>query len=184
VVAGILIAYLSNYLVGLMNFGSAEWHWKPGVAAAPAVAFFLMLFGIPRSPRWLVSKGRVEKARQVLLLFNQLSGINAILSCLNSIFAAAGFSKVSGDLQLVAVGCSDCGNRQVSRRRSRDFQHGNPPESAGLATDRLHRVLRLLPGRSDLGLHERGVPDSPGDRRFIESRAVRGVRGDDDGTVF
>jgi len=37
-------------------------------------------------------------------MFNQLSGINAILYYLNDIFAAAGFSKVSGDLQAVAVG--------------------------------------------------------------------------------
>lgn len=37
-------------------------------------------------------------------MFNQLSGINAILYYLNDIFAAAGFSKVSGDLQTVAVG--------------------------------------------------------------------------------
>ena len=37
-------------------------------------------------------------------MFNQLSGINAILYYLNDIFAAAGFSKVSGDLQAVAIG--------------------------------------------------------------------------------
>lgn len=37
-------------------------------------------------------------------MFNQLSGINAILYYLNDVFAAAGFSKVSGDLQAVAVG--------------------------------------------------------------------------------
>ena len=37
-------------------------------------------------------------------MFNQLSGINAILYYLNDIFAAAGFSRVSGDLQAVAVG--------------------------------------------------------------------------------
>lgn len=37
-------------------------------------------------------------------MFNQLSGINAILYYLNDIFSAAGFSKVSGDLQAVAVG--------------------------------------------------------------------------------
>ena len=152
VVAGILIAYLSNYLVGLADLGPAEWRWKLGVSALPAAMFFLMLFGIPRSPRWLVSKGRVDEARQVLRLtegngaeaelqsivasakqddlsrgqplfshkfrlplflaisiamFNQLSGINAILYYLNSIFAAAGFSKVSGDLQSVAVGVTN-----------------------------------------------------------------------------
>ena len=40
-------------------------------------------------------------------MFNQLSGINAILYYLNSIFAYAGFSKVSGDLQSVAVGATN-----------------------------------------------------------------------------
>src|SRR5437588_11683749 len=108
-----------------------------------------MLFRIPRSPRWLVEKGRVAEARTVLqmigeknfeqelqeivasidverkqaaeklfsrrylfpiflavsiAMFNQLSGINAILYYLNDIFIHAGFSKVSGNLQAVAVG--------------------------------------------------------------------------------
>ncbi len=152
VVAGILLAYLSNYLMGLGNFGAAEWRWKLGVSAVPAILFFLLLFGIPRSPRWLVKKGRIGEARTVLQqigepnveaelqdivasidadhghadeplfqrkyrlpiflavsigMFNQLSGINAILYYLNDIFAKAGFSKVSGDLQAVAIGATN-----------------------------------------------------------------------------
>jgi SP family arabinose:H+ symporter-like MFS transporter len=152
VVAGILVAYLSNYLLGLAHLGDAEWRWKLGVAAFPAAFFFLMLFTIPRSPRWLVQKNRVEEARQSLTVigeenieteirdmiavreierkqgeaklftrshrlpiflavsigaFNQLSGINAILYYLNSIFEKAGFSKVSGDLQAVAIGATN-----------------------------------------------------------------------------
>jgi sugar porter (SP) family MFS transporter len=149
VVLGILLAYFSNYVIGLMHFGNLEWRWKLGVSAIPAVLFFLMLFGIPRSPRWLVKKGRVEEARRVLQMtgeqnseaelreivesieavqvkerlfswkyrkpillavsigvFNQLTGINAILYYLNDIFARAGFSKVSGDMQAVAVGAT------------------------------------------------------------------------------
>jgi len=66
VVVGILLAYLSNYLIGLAGFGAAEWRWKLGVSAIPATAFLLMLFGIPRSPRWLVAKGRIAEARHVL----------------------------------------------------------------------------------------------------------------------
>ena len=151
VVFGILLAYLSNYLLGTMGFGAAEWRWKLGVTAVPAAFFFLMLFGIPRSPRWLVKKGRIDEAREVLRLigeenyeqelkdiiesidaehvtsdalftakyrvpiflaisigmFNQLSGINAILYYLNAIFEHAGFSKVSGDLQAVAIGATN-----------------------------------------------------------------------------
>ena len=66
VVAGILVAYLSNYLVGLGHFGDHEWRVKLGITALPALFFFMMLFTIPRSPRWLVKKGRVDEAREVL----------------------------------------------------------------------------------------------------------------------
>ncbi len=153
VVSGILLAYLSNYLVGLQHFGlDAEWRWKLGVSAVPAALFFLMLFTIPRSPRWLVKKRRIDEARDVLRLtgeqgyeqelseivasidaehhltneplfqktyrlpiflaitigmFNQLAGINAILYYLNDIFAYAGYDKMSGDLQAVAVGLTN-----------------------------------------------------------------------------
>jgi len=44
VVGGILLAYLSNYLLGLADFGAAEWRWKLGVSAVPAILFFLLLF--------------------------------------------------------------------------------------------------------------------------------------------
>src|SRR5712692_146497 len=54
VVFGILLAYFSNYLLGTMGFGEAEWRWKLGVTAVPAAFLFLMLFGIPCSLRWLV----------------------------------------------------------------------------------------------------------------------------------
>lgn len=157
IVVGILVAYFSNYVVGLMGFGAGEWRWKLGVPALPAAVFLLMLFNIARSPRWLVKQRRIEEAREVLKMtgdenyeqdlqeiiksidlehasqdhlfnwnwargslnprylfpillaasigmFNQLSGINAILYYLNDIFSSAGFSKVSGDLQAVAIG--------------------------------------------------------------------------------
>ncbi|HZR66000.1 MAG TPA: sugar porter family MFS transporter [Terriglobales bacterium] len=66
VVFGILVAYLSNYAIGRQQFGVAEWRWDLGVSAIPAAFFLIMLFTIPRSPRWLVKKQRIDEARDVL----------------------------------------------------------------------------------------------------------------------
>src|SRR3984957_17174447 len=68
IIVGILLAYLSNYLIGLASLGALEWRWQLGVAALPAGLFFLMLFGNPQSARWLVLRGRFEDARGVLSL--------------------------------------------------------------------------------------------------------------------
>ena len=67
IVFGILVAYFSNYVIGTINLGAAEWRWKIGVSAIPAILFFLMLFRIPRSPRWLIEKGNMREAREVLI---------------------------------------------------------------------------------------------------------------------
>lgn len=66
IVIGVLTAYLSNFLIGLASLGATEWRWQLGIATVPAVLFLVLLFRIPRSARWLVTKGRVEEARQVL----------------------------------------------------------------------------------------------------------------------
>src|SRR5207237_1176844 len=116
---GILLAYLSNYLISLAHLGAGQWRWQLGVAAIPSVLFLIMLYGIPRSSRWLVTKNKTDEALEVLNMmgypdsevelreimdFNQLSGINAILYYSNFIFAAAGFSQISGALQTVLIG--------------------------------------------------------------------------------
>jgi len=66
IVIGILVAYLSNYLVSLFGLGLNEWRWQLGIAAVPATLFFIMLFTIPPSARWLVLKNRVAEARGVI----------------------------------------------------------------------------------------------------------------------
>jgi SP family arabinose:H+ symporter-like MFS transporter len=149
IVIGILLAYLSNSLIARMSLGTIEWRYELGIAALPAVLFLVMLYGIPRSSRWLVTQSRLAEAREVLEamgspdseaelqeirdsiqlersaasvplfqrryrlpivlaitigVFNQLSGINAILYYLNDIFLAAGFDRVSGNMQAVLVG--------------------------------------------------------------------------------
>ena len=71
VVLGIVVAYTSNYVIRLMNLGAAEWRWQVGVAAAPAILFLVMLFGIPRSPRWSASRDRIDEALEVLKLMGE-----------------------------------------------------------------------------------------------------------------
>jgi MFS transporter, SP family, arabinose:H+ symporter len=68
IVVGILLAYLSNFLIGRMNLGLSEWRWQLGVAAVPALFFLGLLFFIPRSPRWLATQNRTREAVEVLRL--------------------------------------------------------------------------------------------------------------------
>ena len=67
IVLGILLAFFSNYLIAQWDLGAAEGRWMMGVAAIPAAAFFLLLFGTPESPRWLMAQRRVDEARDVLV---------------------------------------------------------------------------------------------------------------------
>jgi SP family arabinose:H+ symporter-like MFS transporter len=71
VVFGILVAYTSNYLIRLLHLGATEWRWQVGVAALPALGFLVLLFGIPRSPRWSASRDRIDEALQVLKLMGE-----------------------------------------------------------------------------------------------------------------
>jgi sugar porter (SP) family MFS transporter len=68
IVFGILIAFLSNYL--LRNVGENAWRWMIGVEAFPALIYTLLIFTVPNSPRWLISKNRDEEAMDVLDLIN------------------------------------------------------------------------------------------------------------------
>ena len=66
IVLGILVAYMSNYGVALMDFGAVEWRVMFGIEALPAAVFLGLMFLTPRSPRWLVAQGRSAEAAQVL----------------------------------------------------------------------------------------------------------------------
>lgn len=68
IVLGILIAYLSNYL--LAGGGTHAWRLMLGVQAAPALAFLLLLLRVPESPRWLLRHGRLAEGREVLRLIS------------------------------------------------------------------------------------------------------------------
>ncbi|MGA3093174.1 MAG: sugar porter family MFS transporter [Terriglobales bacterium] len=65
IVFGILVAYVSNAL--LSGVGDNAWRWMLGVAAFPSVLYAVFCFGLPESPRWLLSrKGDREAGLQVL----------------------------------------------------------------------------------------------------------------------
>jgi MFS transporter, SP family, arabinose:H+ symporter len=71
VVFGILVAYTSNYVIRTMHLGATEWRWQVSVAALPAIGFLVLLFGIPRSPRWSASQNRIDEALAVLKLMGE-----------------------------------------------------------------------------------------------------------------
>ncbi|MFZ1082986.1 MAG: sugar porter family MFS transporter [Candidatus Kryptoniota bacterium] len=64
IVFGILVAFFSNYL--LVGIGADNWRWMFGVMSIPAAIFFVLLFIVPESPRWLVKRNRVSEAESVL----------------------------------------------------------------------------------------------------------------------
>ncbi|HUR10397.1 MAG TPA: sugar porter family MFS transporter [Flavitalea sp.] len=157
IVAGIFIAFLTNFL--FISIGEDSWRWMLGIMVIPAGIFWLLLRSIPESPRWLIlnhrdneaipimekigetdtvsairniqesvqsgsSKGQSlhdasdenlfqPKYRKpivfavVLAMFNQLSGINAILYYAPRIFEMAGFSKEDAFLQPVYIGAAN-----------------------------------------------------------------------------
>jgi sugar porter (SP) family MFS transporter len=55
IVFGILIAFISNYLLQGVG-GASDWRWMLGVLAVPSIIYTAMVLGIPESPRWLITK--------------------------------------------------------------------------------------------------------------------------------
>ncbi|WP_029210093.1 sugar porter family MFS transporter [Arsenicicoccus bolidensis] len=152
IVLGILLAYLSNYLIRIIvNDEATDWRWMFGVMAVPAVIFLIMLMAVPETPRWLMANGRDEEGREVIgrltqtreeadlqiqeinsslasaanapsvpffvkehrkvillaftiAMFNQMSGINAILYYAPEVMKKAGASTDAAFLMSVAVG--------------------------------------------------------------------------------
>ncbi|WP_200911240.1 sugar porter family MFS transporter [Sphingomonas sp. Leaf62] len=149
IVLGILIAFLSNYLIAQSLPPEVAWRWMFGIVAVPSALFLGVTFLLPESPRWLAVKGekgqaikvmtrlgfldpqaelaRIEAAERrdvaqgdtrlfqpahsfpvacaiAIALFNQLSGINALLYYAPRIFELAGAGADSALLQSIAVG--------------------------------------------------------------------------------
>lgn len=153
IVFGILVVYLSNYLLA-NAMGDDAWRWMLAVLMIPAALFVALLYFVPESPRWLmVHKNDYHRAREILkvsdpegveaavaaisqeverdrekpglsaflnkrfstpivmailiALFNQLSGINAIIYFAPRVFELAGLGKDAAFLQSAGVGLAN-----------------------------------------------------------------------------
>ncbi|MEX0844220.1 MAG: sugar porter family MFS transporter [Balneolaceae bacterium] len=84
IVLGILIAFLSNYLVG-ESLGENAWRWMIGVEAVPAFIYLILVFGIPNSPRWLVLQRNDETAaRDIISALDPQQDVDAELAAINT----------------------------------------------------------------------------------------------------
>ena len=83
VVFGIVVSYLSNYLIGLT--GEHSWRLMLGVQALPSALFFVLLRFVPESPRWLITKkGKIEEARNIFNLIDPASADKIVQAVLDS----------------------------------------------------------------------------------------------------
>jgi sugar porter (SP) family MFS transporter len=79
IVFGILIAFISNYLIGSI-FDAHAWRWMLGVEAIPATIYLLLVLGVPESPRWLVLKQNdISGARTLLEQLNPRENIEKLI---------------------------------------------------------------------------------------------------------
>ncbi len=77
IVIGILVAFFSDYL--LLDTGSNNWRWMFIAGGLPALVFFILLFFVRRSPRWLVKTGRIDEARETIAAVNPDGDAEGIL---------------------------------------------------------------------------------------------------------
>lgn len=87
IVLGIVIAYLSNYLIsGIPD----DWRWMLGVLAVPALLFGILLYTVPESPRWLMARGKVNAAGDVLSRIGEENVDKELNEIKNSLTATKG----------------------------------------------------------------------------------------------
>ncbi len=79
IVFGILIAFISNYL--LSSIGENAWRWMIGVEAFPAILYTVLVTRLPCSPRWLLNHGgNEEEARAILSRINTTCNLDEMVA--------------------------------------------------------------------------------------------------------
>jgi sugar porter (SP) family MFS transporter len=77
IVLGFFAAFLSNYYFNELNSSSSffsdenVWRWMLGVEFIPAAIYFILLFFVPKSPRWLYNFNRTEEAKEILFQIHE-----------------------------------------------------------------------------------------------------------------
>ena len=94
-VLGILIAFISNYLLQGLG-GSNDWRWMLGVEAIPAILYTIMVLQIPNSPRWLAinkqdGKGALATLKMIYEDSEAQAKLNEIKESLSSATTKEGF---------------------------------------------------------------------------------------------
>lgn len=102
IVLGFFAAFLSNYYLNKINSEGSDfftdenvWRWMLGIEFFPAIIYFIFLFFVPRSPRWLYTKNMVAEAKDIL---NRIYGVKTAEEEIRNIEKQAGNqdkSKVS-----------------------------------------------------------------------------------------
>lgn len=93
IVFGILVAFLSNALIG--RIGENAWRWMLGVEAVPALIFSLCCLGLPKSPRWLIAKRNDRAAALKVLALIRPEASGRELESLADEIAVASSTKIS-----------------------------------------------------------------------------------------
>ncbi|QEM80568.1 sugar porter family MFS transporter [Halomonas binhaiensis] len=85
IVFGILMAFVSNYVIGSFFASENAWRWMLGIEAVPALIYTLMITRVPRSPRWLILKrNAVDEATRVLRMINPDANVDAEIAAIRA----------------------------------------------------------------------------------------------------
>jgi SP family galactose:H+ symporter-like MFS transporter len=92
----ITIGILAANLVDLTFVGVTEgWRWMVGLSVVPAVILWAGMIGMPESPRWLISKNRVDEARKILVRLRGTNAVEQEVSDIQSSFKEQQHEKIS-----------------------------------------------------------------------------------------